>query len=119
MMHPIYYGTKRYGYKQCHVLEVCDMVLWDSTGHNNEVKVITTLNAINYATKLECGTWVLHKEDGPALTTKMEGILHYFFLKGINCSIEDLPCDDITKMHLLLKYTLSHDGSDYSYRHYE
>lgn len=45
--------------------------------------------------------FILHNENGPAL---LSGRSVFFFLKGIQCTIEDLPCDDMTKLLLTLKY---------------
>lgn len=50
--------------------------------------------------------WVFHNDTDYAYK---HGDSFYFFQKGISVTIENLPCDDYTKVILKLKYTLRHD----------
>jgi hypothetical protein len=58
--------------------------------------------------------WFFHRTDGPAISIPFNNErLYTFMLNGKNVKIEDLTCDDETKVMLCLKYTyigLSENG---------
>lgn len=62
--------------------------------------------AYSYYAKNIGGEYWLHRDDGPIVepNLKIEGFCYAYFNEGIQCNIEDLPCDGQTKMLLKLKY---------------
>lgn len=50
----------------------------------------------------ESAICTLHREDGPALVTFNGKV--FFFIEGKQVSIEELPCEDMIKTFLKLKY---------------